>query len=215
MLTPDYPCLYLVRLEVMDGAARREGAKFEGMVATLKSDPRRVWHYVEFTINEYEMIFIRSPRKSISQRGLHDATNVVQTQIDSLYGILPQNPRRLGAQERLQNLQPSLIIDSGSPGLSDNLPSPSILNKVIVYAGLIIGVIPIAIIGGLSHFNAGHSTIAQRVWTMTWFAVGWYIGLHISTYKIKIKINFSTIVIFGAPAIGGFVAVGQMLRSYG
>ena len=225
VLTPDYPCLYLVRSEVMDEAARREGAKFEGMVATLKSDPRRVWHYVEFTIDEYEMIFIRSPRDSISQHGLHDATNVVQTQIDSLYGILPQNPRRLGAQERLQNLlqpqessqdlKPSLIIDSGSLGHSDNLPPPSILNKVIVYVGLIIGVVPIAIVGGLSHFHADHSTIAQRVWTMTWFAVGWYVGLHINTVKIIGKRNFSTIVIFGAPAIGGFVVVGQMLRSYG
>ena len=36
MLTPDYPCLYLVSSEVMDEAARREGARFEGMVASSK-----------------------------------------------------------------------------------------------------------------------------------------------------------------------------------
>ena len=41
MLTPEYPCLYLVRSEVMDEASRREGAKFEGMVATLRRDPRK------------------------------------------------------------------------------------------------------------------------------------------------------------------------------
>ena len=222
MLTPDYPCLYLVRSEVMDEAARREGAKFEGMVGTLKSDPRRVWHYVEFTMDEYDRIFVRSPRESISQRGLYDATDVVQTQIYRFCVILPENPRRLGVQERsqdlqpqerLQDLQPSLVINSESPGFS-NLPSPSILNAVITFAGPIIGLLPIAILGGLSHFNAGHSTIAQRVWTMTWLVFGWYIGLQLHTKKI-IRREPYTVVIYAAPAIGGFVVVGQMLRSYG
>ena len=239
MLTPDYPCLYLVNSEVMDEAARREGARFEGMVATLKSDPRKVWHYVEFTIDEYDRIFIHSPRESISQRGIHDATNVVQTQIDRRCGVLPENSRRLGAQERsqnlpsqelsqdlqpqdslqdlqcqesLQDLQSSFVVDSGSPEFSDNLRSPSIRNNVIMFAGPIVGFLPIAIIGGLSHFDAGHSTIAQRVWIMTWLAFGWFMGLGIHQKRALIE---GIMVIYGAPAIGGFVVVGQMLRSYG
>jgi len=32
--------------------------------------------------------------------------------------------------------------------------------------------ISIAINGALSHFNPGHSTLAQRVWTMTWLVCG-------------------------------------------
>ena len=76
------------------------------------------------------------------------------------------------------------------------------------------GLIPIAINGGLSHFNAGHSTIAQRVWTMTWLAIGWWISFTVDAYSVK-RENFSFLVLYAAQAIGGFVVVTQMLLSYG
>ena len=214
MLTPDYPCLYLLRSEIMDEAARREGAKFEGMVATLRSDPRKVWHYVEFTINEYGRIFIRSPRESISQRGIHDATDVVQMEIYSLYAIVPRRLReRQRARRRAANLDcQSYVVISESPGFSDDLPLHMTLDRITYFAGLIIGLSPIAINGGLSHFNAGHSTIAQRVWTMTWLAFGWYIGIG---FDLTLSYELWVSAIYSTPAIGGFVVVAQMLMSYG
>ena len=232
MLPPDYPCLYLV---IMDEAARREGAKFEGRVATLRSDPRKVWHYVEFTIDEYGKIFIRSPRESISQRGLHDATDVVQLEIYSLYAILPRSLRewhRARQRERRRAAYPdsrSYVVVSESPGFGDDLPLRMTLDRITYFAGLIIGLSPIAINGGLSHFNAGHSTIAQRVWTMTWLAFGCYIGIITDlTANGLLAFNFGAITrilgslnellvsaIYSAPAIGGFVVVAQMLMSYG
>ena len=62
MLTPDYPCVYLVRSGIMDEASRREGAKFEGVVATLISDPVMGANNVEFCIDEDNRIFVRGPR---------------------------------------------------------------------------------------------------------------------------------------------------------
>jgi hypothetical protein len=90
--------------------------------------------------------------------------------------------------------------------------------STLVY-GLIIG-----IIGGVSRFHRGESTSAQRVWTMLWLATGLSIFLLLEGVMLVIKKAPSWWV--GAPAIalffvlftpgfGGFVVVGQMLRSYG
>ena len=47
------------------------------------------------------------------------------------------------------------------------------------YVPLLLGVIPVAIIGGLSKFQAGHSTRLQRGFTMTWLAMGIVAGFAI------------------------------------
>jgi hypothetical protein len=88
--------------------------------------------------------------------------------------------------------------------------------------------VPVAIIGGLSKFHRGHSTHAQRVWIMTWLsfgAIGPFILIIISLIKlgrkkgeswITVIIGSAYIILFyAAPAIGGFVGIGQMLRSFG
>lgn len=227
MLTPDYPCVYLVRSEIMDEASRREGARFEGMVATLGSDPKKAWYYVEFTIDENDRMFIRSPRESISQRGLHDSTDVVQGEVISLYAISSRDDRSLITRHCASYLaHETCLVISASPGFSDSLPlrdDAGFLLRMLYsthwwntirmtqYAGLIIGLSPIAINGGLSHFNAGHSTIAQRVWTMTWLAFGVYYGLGVDLIPLYGLKSASV----SAPAIGGFVVVAQMLMNYG
>jgi hypothetical protein len=92
--------------------------------------------------------------------------------------------------------------------------------------------IPIAIVGGLSHFEKGHSTTAERVWTMAWLICGMVLGLLFSQYFLDDDVSIWSsnvdenawkasrspcfvvkmvflILLFAAPAIGGFVAVGQ------
>ncbi|PMD20020.1 hypothetical protein NA56DRAFT_602459, partial [Hyaloscypha hepaticicola] len=84
--------------------------------------------------------------------------------------------------------------------------------------------VPVAIIGGLSKFHPGHSTHAQRIWTMTWLsfgAIGPIILVILSWFNRDSKkgenwIGFVIgciyiILFYAAPAIGGFVVVGQML----
>jgi hypothetical protein len=95
---------------------------------------------------------------------------------------------------------------------------------------------PICIVGGLSNFTIGRSTTAERGWTMAWLACGICLGLPFATryfldhflwhfadediwrasrsqYSVIKKASF--ILFFAAPAIGGFIVVGQMLNAYG
>jgi hypothetical protein len=89
---------------------------------------------------------------------------------------------------------------------------------------ILVIVIQIAIIGCLSRFHRGASTLAQRVWTMTWFSFGiifgyfQYIGMSVNSDEPGIDgICGSSLVAFllSAPAIGGLVVVGQMLIAFG
>ena len=231
ILTPDYPCVYLVRSEIMDEASRREGAKFEGMVATLISEPVTARKHVEFCIDEDNRMFIRGPRESISQRGLHDADDAVIREVvkpDTCHGNRNETLRinefmmhlYMSCYPVLQSIpnmvrHPTVCISDGL-GLRDGnliLEQP---NLVDLYAGLIVGSIPIAINGVLSHFRAGQSTLAQRVWTMTWLAIGLAFGLLLGPIADDaMMVGSLPLVAYFAPAIGGFVVVAQMLMSYG
>lgn len=107
-----------------------------------------------------------------------------------------------------------------------------------------IAALPLAVIGGMSQFKIGSSTVAQRAWTMSWLAVGMGLpfkpflsllivqsftgSVHIAKRlqrregDIRVKKlfwnslfeNFGFVLFLGlcgAPAIGGFVVVAQML----
>jgi hypothetical protein len=105
---------------------------------------------------------------------------------------------------------------------------------------------PYAIMGGLTDFNPGQSTKAQRVWIMIWIVFGQVAGyttpialfLNGESHKvfyvdkggkgrknssalawIKTKVaspdGWVFILLYGAPAIGGLVVVGQMIIASG
>jgi hypothetical protein len=109
---------------------------------------------------------------------------------------------------------------------------------------LVVCGIEIGIIGGLSGFRNGASTRAQRVWTMTWFIFGCMMGFSIHLLRVfpdlDVDLDLDSnsnsdsdsdsrkrtragniigacafFVVYSAPAIGGFVVVGQMLKAYG
>lgn len=102
---------------------------------------------------------------------------------------------------------------------------------VLVLAGPIViclvAAVPISIVGGLSEFKQGQSTHAQRIWTMTWLAFGSLVGAGFML-DTSIDLNFQErerdvesgsnipflllmAVFYGAPAVGGFIVVGQMI----
>lgn len=97
---------------------------------------------------------------------------------------------------------------------------------------LLIDAAVIGIIGGLSHFHPGSSTLAERIWIMTWLSLGLiFVVSPVDVEEGREVLNqgssvqapswksiLSDIAFFIAcsvPAIGGFVVVGQMIRSYG
>jgi hypothetical protein len=92
-----------------------------------------------------------------------------------------------------------------------------------------------AIIGGMTQFHPGHSTLAQRVWIMSWLCLsnGYFILFlliyalthpvlqslvsrkHIGLDQLNQIPLLITHVVIVPVVIGGFVVVGQMLKSYG
>ncbi len=114
-----------------------------------------------------------------------------------------------------------------------------ILLGIVSCAGVLsILALPLAVVGGLSSFREGAmSTHAQRVWTMTWLAFGIFIGPTVELFRASNMVALSTpgqyynvtnrrspygkaflasmLIFYGAPAVGGFVVVAQMLMAYG
>jgi hypothetical protein len=103
---------------------------------------------------------------------------------------------------------------------------------------------PYAIMGAFTHFNPGHSTTAQRTWIMLWIVLGQVCGYtapivvntesresfypdkhdareHRSNCctwgmnRINSGLGWYFVLFYAAPAIGGFVVVGQMIAASG
>lgn len=103
--------------------------------------------------------------------------------------------------------------------------------KSMFLAFCVFGTIPIAIIGIWTRFDAGKSTKAQRVWTMMWLIMDIYSGPWLDilserdlAFELPGSLRFVMrshvirwyLTALGTiPAIGGFIVVYQMLRSYG
>lgn len=107
------------------------------------------------------------------------------------------------------------------------------------YLTFFLAVIPIAIIGGISKFQKGDSTQAQRVWVLVWVVCGvlvgglglpvghlYYVGSladlqGIDKSNMRAPAVFPTLyklatcLTYSAPAIGGFTVVSQMISVYG
>ncbi|KIW94732.1 uncharacterized protein Z519_04709 [Cladophialophora bantiana CBS 173.52] len=110
-------------------------------------------------------------------------------------------------------------------------------------ATFILSAIWIAIIGGMSHFKPGSSTLAQRAWIMTWMVYGIFVG---GMWRPKVSVltelwrqtrmarreriplgfrfygNFFgvhmallNVCLYSTPAVGGFVVVAKMIWEYG
>lgn len=115
-------------------------------------------------------------------------------------------------------------IPSGStlPSTTDNIRR----FRFLLVASIVIGSSPIAVVGALSHFQRGdRSTRAQQAWTMSWLAAGILIGplsyflpqgMAIMVANSRSVLLFRlALLLYSVPAIGGFVAVSQMIWDYG
>lgn len=117
---------------------------------------------------------------------------------------------------------PTMLETRIAPGSDNHRPATdAVFLWVILVASALI-----AIVGGLSHFRAGSSTVAQRAWTMSWLGsdivAGFVMGAALvprdkkeSQGNIVLYGMIAWALLFGAPAIGGFVVVGQMVKEYG
>lgn len=104
--------------------------------------------------------------------------------------------------------------------------------------GFLFSLPPLAIVGGLSRFATGNSSLLERGFTMAWLATGLFAGLwvylilgyiyvlHPSLTRLGMEarahsiasllfFTLTVVVPLAAPAVGGFVVVAKMLSEYG
>jgi hypothetical protein len=114
-----------------------------------------------------------------------------------------------------------------------------ILTVIQTFLPLVVSSIPLAIIGGLTHFQPGSSTLPQRAWIMVWLCLGILYGYllgetmshgvlaeqsrrylpkirnrQVQHWLVALGLTYA-ISVYGIPAFGAFVMVGQMLMQYG
>ena len=197
LLAPVYPALFLVRSDVMDEIEHQYGRFFDGTVGTLQQNPG-------------SSILIREP----------------------LAGENPELALVLAGESTPSTADPQIIIPACAPFQCKNIlphflpddTEPGLLNFLAIIVGILI---PVLIIYHLSRFHHGRSSKAQRVWITTWLAFGWGLGIAFGSIlsdseglsRGEMK-RLATLLIFmrvfySAPAIGGLVVVGQMIKEYG
>jgi hypothetical protein len=160
---------------------------------------------------------------------LQEATESLASELDGTRCVLyipscPQFRRSSAPKEPKQQYTINKTPSSQSEvRITSNYPRPG--GRTIIFS-LFLCFLPIVIVGALSHFQSGSSTTAERAWTMAWlsssivggFLVAW---THKPADRKSIEGDvqgyalLGYIVIFGAPAIGGLVVVGEMIREYG
>jgi hypothetical protein len=62
------------------------------------------------------------------------------------------------------------------PSIIDNLTVHIFRSAALVFLGVLITAVPIAIIGGLTRFQIASSTTAKGVWTISWLCFGIFLG---------------------------------------
>ena len=216
IILPDYPTVFIVLSKASDEAVTG-GGRIEGAVGRLieidrDSDPDSVRSESEENAPSESAMLENgrrnpTPRTAAAQAGAHS-----------------------GGENSVQNIGLSQEIPIGfvevKPRLWRNMGKGLALPIVM----FIFGAIPIAVIGGLTHFKAGHSTRAQRVWTMMWLVFGIFYGPSFELWSSQPVFEywvrergpmgssadlFVDVGLLGVSAIGGFVVVGQMLKAYG
>lgn len=85
---------------------------------------------------------------------------------------------------------------------------------------LVVEIVPLTIVGGMSHFHAQASTAADRAWTMTWLVANLLSAL-VSFHRVDLwddrisVVSLAVLTLLITPALGGYITLGQMLDAWG
>lgn len=224
ILTPDFPALYLVRNDVMDEAARREGGLFVGIIGSVED---------VYKDNGVDVTFQSDTVRGtifITATGRH-ASSAVQ----SNDGICIVNSADLEVEQAtLRKLQPPSFIAIPSNSVTGNSGEQKEEFVTAVLLGTcVVTAIVFAIIGYLSRFRPGNSSFMQRWATMLWLICGTLMGAGVSIEALgnrtpetvwrawglpnqeKLVSMTAISLIINTPAYMGFAAVAGMLITYG
>lgn len=216
--TPDYPTLYLVGSFELDEAARiaesidgPDVTGFDGTVGRLIQD--------EDTSGTFELSISGELKCRLTSRTADSPQST-----DSPQRVITINEE---SNERLKIPACACFNKESARNWSK-----SSVHLFSVSISILFGVIPYAVIGSLTGFQNGRSTLAERVLTQFWLATGIIIGAVLCplldhslrsvlfqaerrTNRPKLLITVLFVAFYAAPAVGGYAIVGLMLKKFG
>jgi hypothetical protein len=248
LLTPDYSHVYLVETDIMKEAKRRDGI-FEGVIGRLcvpdaNEDGESRTFEATFRKDANETLTFRPAdsdrdyvREALGQPGDPEGNyildwasadmDVMPPQSLTVWFRMPESLRE-GIYRAVRSYSDELnvfIPSKSQPPRADKARRGTRRFAWLFYGGVLIGSLPLAIVGAMSHFQRGGSSTAQRAWTMAWLAVGILVGP--STYfqptfaflfgrnpTVGVGLKMA-MVLYGVSSIGGMVVVADMMTSYG
>jgi hypothetical protein len=224
LVAPHYPTMYLVRSEVMEEAERRTGLKFHYVVGKVveESDSNDIvkegWSEIAGTFKDDDKLLYVS--RSAEEEQEIEISNSSDQRI-----YVPACPRFRRTddsqtspfQQFIESTRYGLLFPQSSTYIYEGYRS-GYEGKYDWYPGFILFFAELFIILGLSHFSGRQSTVAQRVWTISWLVAGVLGETFLELWSIHSSSGLALLIIFSifcTPAIGGFVVVFQILKVYG
>lgn len=244
LATPNYESLYLVHTEIMDEAIKR-GGRFTDVVGDLPSDPViaddvfLMSGMIELNEeNHYELNLSRVYKLGETEPLTEDFKSAEEDYIYKNKGLLDSSEG---------NGWPSLIFpDCYNFKVTYKRRSMNVHGRRLIsfrplilnFLGMVISAMPLLVIGVMSNFEAGESSLSQRIWVMAWLIVGItctvdpYLLESLNDYRelllqkkkgdsrrtiIRLKL-FTFCLFFGLLTvlpIGRMVVVGNMVVEYG
>jgi hypothetical protein len=215
LVTPNYQAVYMVYSAELEEAKSR-GGTFDGTVGKIVQLPQSAVEDVQSRTASFH-----SSGESFTVRVSDPSSEADQSYQVGEEEVAPPTEGHgqfpyLDILSQSNRYSQVLEIPACSPfQLSGDSSDP---DSWLTILGYLFVAIPYAVIGGLTRFQKRRSTIAQRVWIIMWLVFDTAFG-YLAGRPDRINHDETTsligMVILSAPAVGGFVVVGQMLKHYG
>lgn len=187
LITPEYPTRFLIHTPEMDEAIQRHGCHFNGIVGKVKNPKKPSPNSISLTIETSEngtssLILKASVEASSSESVDLPHKEDSKTPSTTSKSWTKDNPIDISNGDIFRIPSCSRFDCKTKCGKVDDTWSSSQLcwYKFLVLFGipLMFSCVSLLIIGLLSHFEKGESTLAQRAWIMSWLVCGMVFGMY-------------------------------------
>ena len=200
LICPDYPTLYMLRSDVMEEAEAR-GGRFVGCVGTLVPD-------------------MPDGSQGEQKGGLESVRFEVDPK-DTDSGLFGYQDKESFHYDR-DGGQITITVSSLGRYVVNETRSERLSNILAWILLALTVVVPYALIAALTKFRAQRSTTIERGFMMSWLVVGQVGGFLCGavmfddqSWRQRGRTFIISLILFGAPSIGGFVMVVIMMKQFG
>jgi hypothetical protein len=199
IIRPSYPALYVTNSKWLEEATRLHASAFKPGLSTIGrlSDSSADKAHDKFAKNAKLERTWKMPRSRIGQR------------------LMALDEQMLSVVRH-----PADVYDSVARRYNNINQGPWIEGIVRIAIGLSV---PLVVVGALSGFESGESTVMQRFWMVSWIACGSFMRfawkLPRISYSAAAILRFVNYFLVGLiptiPAIGGLSVAAQMMKEHG